>query len=619
MKNEYRKKKLFIHMSGSPTGLLRDLKDSMLAPEVKLLFDINYQTSSDILFTDPRGNPISAKDKELHLFNTIMENDVFVYDLNSCDLVELRLALRLLKNTKLPGDKKLIMVSNLLTWEDTVHRAPTSEEQEASILSDYDTVVDMDKEDQPEETQEEEMPESEDEEAQPDEQDGDEENEPVPEMATYSEKDYLLRRANGAYRKFIEIENLAIDLAKSVPQLTVYVVCPGIVYGQQSSPLYEVLKQAWLQEPSELQYINSIDLIATTGHVPVKENNEVAGKEEEITEANDENVGDNVEPVPLEELPIGEYNKRLKFMRLARGKNNLPLIHISDLLQYIKFLVLEAYQLPTYIIARDQAKNSRQLDILRAISKGIGSNKIASTDQQSCLYSAELKRLLTMDISLSPTNVFLKHKRKLKEFKEAKEAEEQAEQNEAEEENSDQEDEEITAKEPKMALIPPLEYGLSFKRGIVANVKSLKEEFCSQSGLRSNKILVIGSSFSGKSTLAKQLARYFKIPYLNINNIVADILTRNDELASEVQAYVDERKEENRTQEEELKEKRKKQKKYGQQPSQAAKPLISGELAVKCLKTRLRDNICINRGYVLDDIFDDYKTLAEIYKSKLIS
>lgn len=614
MKNEYVRKRLSIYFNGNPRGLLQDFKDTLLNPEVASLFEINYQTSQESLYIDFRGKTITDKDKELQLYDTVMKNNVLIYDLNSCNLSDLRLALRLLKNSKLSGGKKLILVSNILTWEDTVHRPPKINDREASILSDYDNILEEKQDEENNEIAEEEIIESEDEQAGNDTAEEEAESEPVPEITAFNEQQYLERRGKGIYNKFIEIENLAINLAKSVPELTVHVLCPGIVYGMMMSPLYEVLKQAWLQQPTELEYITTLEPQAKPGKViNAEEDQDNASDPDQDNAAQKEKADNKSEPVPLEELPLAEYNKQIKYKRLFKGKNILPLIHINDLLQYLKFMVLENYKLPNYILARDQAKTSSQIDIIRCISKGIGSGKSISVDKVNSCYSDELKRIFVFDINFKATTVFQQHLQKLKALKE------EAEQNEAAQEpEKDEDDEEATKIEPQVAVPAPITYPLAFKRGIGRNIATIKDEFCKQSGLRSNKILVVGTHFSGRTTLSKLLARYFKVPYLNINNIVDEIITRTDELANEVKTYIEERREDYKTLYQESTEKRKKQKKYNVQGQEAPRPLLSKELAIKCLKTRLRDNICVNRGYILDDIFDDYKSLSQIYKCKII-
>merc|ERR1719450_1118868 len=53
------------------------------------------------------------------------------------------------------------------------------------------------------------------------------------------------------------------------------------------------------------------------------------------------------------------------------------------------------------------------------------------------------------------------------------------------------------------------------EKGVVANMRKIAEEFCTERKLRAMRVLVAGPPASGKSTLAQAIAEHFKIPHLD--------------------------------------------------------------------------------------------------------
>ena len=109
------------------------------------------------------------------------------------------------------------------------------------------------------------------------------------------------------------LETLCLAAGNKKPNLKSYVLCSGILYGQDEFVFKPLFEQAWLQHPPELVYY---------GH----------------------------------------------------GKNRIPMIHIQDLAEFVKKTV-EKPPIMHYVFAIDYNKKPTQKGIVKAISAGVGTGK----------------------------------------------------------------------------------------------------------------------------------------------------------------------------------------------------------------------------------------------------
>ena len=133
----------------------------------------------------------------------------------------------------------------------------------------------------------------------------------IPRIKTYyyRESEYVKRIPNSRYSSYKMLENLA--LSNTNPMLNVYVICPGFIYGCGEDFFFDYFRKAW---------------IGGINYIPI----------------------------------IGE------------GMNFIPTIHILDLVQIIR-RIIEKKPIIDYIFACDKTKNPTMKNIIRSISKGIGS------------------------------------------------------------------------------------------------------------------------------------------------------------------------------------------------------------------------------------------------------
>ena len=250
---------------------------------------------------------------------------------------------------------------------------------------------------------------------------------------------------------------------------------------------------------------------------------------------------------------------------ILKGKNCVPTIHIKDLVSLIR-RVIEQKPKNKYIFAIDHTKNRQLKNIINAISKGCGTGEVEYLD------IAERNRIphfeeLSIDLKAKPTKLFLDEKR------------------------DDEEDEEFEKRTFKWHC----------EFGIPAHIEQLRKEFNEHRGMKNVKILITGPPASGKTYLSEKLSKFYNIPHFKIADIVEWGKTLTDELGEEIKAKL----EENREEEEPEKKKTEDQ--------QQQTPKLPDDIIIKLIRRKLKMNICLNRGYILDGYPRGYKNAKELF------
>lgn len=162
----------------------------------------------------------------------------------------------------------------------------------------------------------------------------------------------------------------------------------------------------------------------------------------------------------------------------------MPTIHIRDLAKLVKRIFVNRPVLtPPYIFAFDKTKNPTQKKIVSAISKGIGTNEVDITKEDSI--TDEWKDFLTINLKMKTSKV----------FKDGKLPEDFEGENEEEE-------------------LEKLKFPWHCQKGIPAKIRMLNEEFNETRGLKPVKVFVSGPPASGKTFFASKLAHYYNVPLI---------------------------------------------------------------------------------------------------------
>ncbi|KAF4653227.1 hypothetical protein FOL47_010641 [Perkinsus chesapeaki] len=241
---------------------------------------------------------IVSRRSPTNILKAVSQSDLAVFDLHTSDLEEVEFVLGRMKSYELEKPLVLVLVSTVMVWAKT---KPST--VDGSVMDDS-------------------VPETLSENA----SDADQPEEPA--VTVFTPADWCRRVPSGRYRSWKYLETLAISL-NSVTNITAYVVCPGILYGNGEMTFYDDFRAAWL----------------------------------------------------------GESTHRI----VGNGGNSIPTLHVRDLARCVKHLSAGT-EAQRYVLAVDDG-NTSQREILQAIVDKLGTGgkipEIAYDDAVACLDSRE--------------------------------------------------------------------------------------------------------------------------------------------------------------------------------------------------------------------------------------
>ena len=348
----------------------------------------------------------------------------------------------------------------------------------------------------------------------------------IPRIKTYyyKESEYRKRIPNSRYISYKMLENLA--LSNTNPMLNVYVICPGFIYGCGEDFFFDYFRKSWIG---------------------------------------------GIEYIPI----IGE------------GMNFLPTIHILDLIQIIR-RIIEKKPIINYIFACDKTSNPTMKNIIRSISKGIGSIDIKNlTDFEIDEIDIPNFNELSIDVQIKSSMVT---------------EDEPQKQNESIEDYNKR------------------KFKWHCEKGIPENMELISQEFNLYRGIKPIKIIITGPPSGGKSYIAEKIAKQFKITHLTMVNIYQWAKNLKNKLGEETRQKMKENEEKVQIAEDEY-EHRKNKKKTDPPFNPSPYRKFSSEFVGKLLKEKLGTGECAGKGYVLDNYPKTYQdclnTFGKAHKKRV--
>ena len=264
----------------------------------------------------------------------------------------------------------------------------------------------------------------------------------------------------------------------------------------------------------------------------------------------------------------------IKLPIIGDGKNSIPTIHIADLVSLIKRIIEKNPKpMDKYIFAVDRTKNRQLKNVITSISKSTGSGQV---------------ELLTNYVNL-PNNIQVPAYNELSISVKCKTSKV------FDDEKGDDEDQEDFDKRS-------FKWHCEF--GIPDNLEKLREEFTKYRELKSLKIFITGPPASGKSYISERLSKFYNLPHIKISDIVeyGKALPEGDALGDEIRAKIEEQKDILFGEMEEAIKKGKNKQKKTDAPLDRnnIKPRLEIDLILKIFRSKLKENLCRNRGYILD-------------------
>ncbi|NWV28803.1 KAD7 kinase, partial [Origma solitaria] len=257
------------------------------------------------------------------------------------------------------------------------------------------------------------------------------------------------------------------------------------------------------------------------------------------------------------------------------GKNIVPTIHIRDLAVVLQNIADNRPDFQ-YMLAVDTSMHTLE-ELIKCISENVGPGKIEKVAKENAFLSKELTQ---MHLDMLLVNLQMDCKYLTENF--------------------------------NMKWVA--------ETGLIENIEQVVMEYKQTRGLMPLKVYIHGPPASGKSTIAKELCKHYKLNYIRMNDVIsekiADLVGEREEGEGEREGE----KEGEREGEDDAEE-------QGENIEEA-KELLAGiiesmkqnagrldnEYLIKLMKDKLMSMPCRNQGYVLDGFPETYAQAMDLFK-----
>ncbi|XP_010086404.1 PREDICTED: adenylate kinase 7, partial [Pterocles gutturalis] len=253
------------------------------------------------------------------------------------------------------------------------------------------------------------------------------------------------------------------------------------------------------------------------------------------------------------------------------GNNFIPTIHILDLAAVLQN-VADHRPKSHYILAVDGSMHTLQ-ELIKCISKNVGPGKIEKIPKENAFLSKELTQM-QLDMLL------------------------------------------VNLRMESMFLNETFNIKWIAQSGLVENIEQIVKEYKQSRGLLPLKVCIHGPPGVGKSTIAEELCKHYKLHHIKINDVISETIANLEKVVAPEEIDSDSVGEEGQDDEEE----------EGKNVK-AAQELLAGikesmeqnagrlddQYVVKLVKDKLKSMPCRNQGYVLDGFPETYKQATDLF------
>ncbi|KAF1491763.1 Adenylate kinase 7, partial [Megadyptes antipodes antipodes] len=253
------------------------------------------------------------------------------------------------------------------------------------------------------------------------------------------------------------------------------------------------------------------------------------------------------------------------------GNNFIPTIHVLDLAAVLQNIADHRPRFH-YILAVDVSMHTLQ-ELIKCISKNVGPGKIEKIPKENAFLSKELTQmhLDMLLVNLRMESMFLKESFNIKWVAQA---------------------------------------------GLVENIEQIVKEYKQSRGLLPLKVCIHGPPGVGKSTIAEELCKHYKLHHIKINDVISETIANLEKIVVPKELDSDSVGEEGEDDEEE----------EGQNVEAAHELLarikesmeqnagrLDDQHIVKFVKDKLKSMPCRNQGYVLDGFPETYDQAKDLF------
>ena len=550
-------------------------------PDFKNKYEIsgnisNWKNDLPLYFTPSK---IIDIDYDLSYNSDLFKNDIYIYNLNTGNINEIKYIINGLKENKFDNEKTFILISNIMTWAKTPVKIKDNENEDDERI--YVEPIDEDEErerirKEQEEKERKEREEKEREEKEKEEKEKEEkskkkkktvkeENENKEEedknlqnnekeennennendnnnnnnviveeneneienkkyFVYYTENEYSKRIPSRKYYQYKYVENSLLNLNK-IPNIKAYVICPGFIYGYGETNFYEIFKLAILNLP-----INKIIQKYFNNYIPTIHIKDIINIIKKIIDKKPENkyllAFDNSKNKTLKWVIksiykcIGNINNMIeieKTEKIEKNNENENENNENEIKEEeenrSKKKKRTRKQIEEEALKEEQEKKRLEEERLKKEEEERIKKELEEKmkNQPIIFHNNFPSELLTFDIKILPSN-----------FVSGEIIEEISDKNLNE--NSNEENNNNNNSTPQLKLTKEPKFIPLFKwhcpNGINSNCKSIRKEFLKYRNLYQNKIYVLGSPYTGKTTISKILSKIFYLPLINETDII---------------------------------------------------------------------------------------------------
>ncbi|RMB98766.1 hypothetical protein DUI87_24985 [Hirundo rustica rustica] len=255
------------------------------------------------------------------------------------------------------------------------------------------------------------------------------------------------------------------------------------------------------------------------------------------------------------------------------GNNIIPTIHIRDLAVVLQNVADHRPDLQ-YVLAVDTSMHTLE-ELVKCISQNIGPGKIEKVPKEYAFLNKELtqKQLDMLFVNLRMEPVHLKENFNMRWVAE---------------------------------------------EGLIENIAQVVTEYKQTRGLLPLKVCIHGPPASGKTTIAKELCRHYKLHYVRINEAISEKIAYLEEIVAKaldrVQVEVELEGEDVQEEEGENVEAAKELLEAIKESMKKNKGRLGHEYLIEIMKDKLMSMPCRNQGYVLDGFPETYGQARDLFK-----
>ncbi|XP_006839574.1 PREDICTED: adenylate kinase 7 [Chrysochloris asiatica] len=248
------------------------------------------------------------------------------------------------------------------------------------------------------------------------------------------------------------------------------------------------------------------------------------------------------------------------------GSNIIPAIHVLDLAGVIQN-VIDHVPKVHYLVAVDESVHTLE-DIVKCISKNTGPGKIQKLPKENAFLTKDLTQecLDHLLVNLRMEAVFVKENFNIR---------------------------------------------WAAQTGFVENINNILKEYKQSRGLLPIKICILGPPAVGKSSIAAELCRYYKLHHIQLKDVIAEAITKLEAIVApkeggEEEDEGEEEEEENVEDAQELLEgiKENMEQNAGR---------LDDQYIIRFMKEKLKSMPCRNQGYILDGYPKTYDQAKDLF------